>query len=280
MPSMSFSSMSITDPMGPTQELMEQAYAKFQAIPQIKEYMLSLGVEEKFKVRGIDPDFGVGFLVQMALQKKAVPSAIIGALKHHFKDWANPAQATAEGVEQLVNQGLATWDGQMLTVAVPIPGALQDKIDTYQYPLPMVHEPREIHHNRQTGYRSIPGSMILKDNHHDEDINLEHINRINKIPLKINANVLAFVKNRWRGLDKRKPDETPADFRKRQQAFEKFDLVARGSLKELMVATDRMFMTNRYDKRGRTYAQGYHINPQGNDWNKACIEFADKEPLT
>jgi DNA-directed RNA polymerase len=36
-------------------------------------------------------------------------------------------------------------------------------------------------------------------------------------------------------------------------------------------------MTHKYDKRGRTYSQGYHIQPQGSDWNKAVIEFADKE---
>jgi len=39
-------------------------------------------------------------------------------------------------------------------------------------------------------------------------------------------------------------------------------------------------LTHKYDKRGRCYSQGYHVNPQGNDWNKAVIEFAEKEPVT
>jgi DNA-directed RNA polymerase len=40
---------------------------------------------------------------------------------------------------------------------------------------------------------------------------------------------------------------------------------------------NRFYLTHRYDKRGRTYAQGYHVNTQGNCWNKAVIELADEE---
>jgi DNA-directed RNA polymerase len=47
----------------------------------------------------------------------------------------------------------------------------------------------------------------------------------------------------------------------------------------MFTAGNRFYMTHKYDKRGRTYSQGYHINPQGNDWNKAVIEFADKEVI-
>ncbi len=45
----------------------------------------------------------------------------------------------------------------------------------------------------------------------------------------------------------------------------------------LMMHSNVFHMTHKYDKRGRTYSQGYHVNYQGNPWNKACIEFADKE---
>ena len=46
------------------------------------------------------------------------------------------------------------------------------------------------------------------------------------------------------------------------------------------MAGNHFYLTHRYDKRGRTYAQGYYINPQGNEWNKAVLEFADKEIVT
>jgi DNA-directed RNA polymerase len=48
-------------------------------------------------------------------------------------------------------------------------------------------------------------------------------------------------------------------------------------MEHLAVADDRFYLTNKYDKRGRTYSQGYHVNPQGADWNKGVIELADKE---
>jgi DNA-directed RNA polymerase len=46
-----------------------------------------------------------------------------------------------------------------------------------------------------------------------------------------------------------------------------------------MAGGNRFWLTHKYDKRGRTYCQGYHVSYQGNDYNKACIEFADGEPL-
>ena len=30
-------------------------------------------------------------------------------------------------------------------------------------------------------------------------------------------------------------------------------------------------------KRQRVYCQGYHVSYMGNSWNKACIQFANKE---
>jgi DNA-directed RNA polymerase len=47
-----------------------------------------------------------------------------------------------------------------------------------------------------------------------------------------------------------------------------------------MMLGNEFYLTHRYDKRGRCYAQGYHVNPQGNDWNKAVIELAEKEVVT
>ena len=63
------------------------------------------------------------------------------------------------------------------------------------------------------------------------------------------------------------------------KAFERYDRVSHDVLAGLMAQGNRFHLTYKYDKRGRTYAQGYHVNPQGSDWNKACVVFADAEPL-
>ncbi|MEK0397488.1 hypothetical protein WNX13_10960, partial [Lactobacillus delbrueckii] len=70
------------------------------------------------------------------------------------------------------------------------------------------------------------GSIILKKNHHEDDVCLDHINRMNKIPFQIDMRVVKFVKNEWRNLDKPKEGETREDFLKRKKAFEKYDRTA------------------------------------------------------
>ena len=86
-----------------------------------------------------------------------------------------------------------------------------------------------------------------------------------------------MVHNQWKGLDKQKDDETRQDFLRRVKAFKKYDETAHTVMSILVNAGNRFFLTHAYDKRGRTYAKGYHVNYQGNDWNKATICFAEGE---
>ena len=44
--------------------------------------------------------------------------------------------------------------------------------------------------------------------------------------------------------------------------------------------SDTFYLPHKYDKRGRTYCQGYHVSYQGAAWNKAVIEFANEEVTT
>jgi DNA-directed RNA polymerase len=37
---------------------------------------------------------------------------------------------------------------------------------------------------------------------------------------------------------------------------------------------NQLFFNNKVDKRGRIYACGYHINPMGAPFKKACLELA------
>lgn len=61
------------------------------------------------------------------------------------------------------------------------------------------------------------------------------------------------------------------------KAFEKYDRTAKDVLDHVRIHGNEFYLTHRYDTRGRTYSQGYHVNPQGNDWNKAIVEFAKEE---
>ena len=68
------------------------------------------------------------------------------------------------------------------------------------------------------------------------------------------------------------------DYQKRVRAFQKYDRTARDVMTMVEVSGNgEFYLTHRYDKRGRCYSQGYHINYQGNSWNKAVVEFANGE---
>jgi DNA-directed RNA polymerase len=48
-------------------------------------------------------------------------------------------------------------------------------------------------------------------------------------------------------------------------------------MEEIEALSDTIYLTHRYDRRGRIYCTGYHVNEQGTDYHKAVLEFADKE---
>ena len=158
-----------------------------------------------------------------------------------------------------------------------VTGDVLDEIELYQYPLPMLVEPKELKDNRDTGYLTRKDSVILKQNHHEEDVCLNVLNKFNKTKLRMNLDIVSFIQNSWRNLDKPKPEETRDDFKKRQRAFAKYDSTAKDVAAHLSIAGNEFYLTHKYDKRGRIYCQGYHVNYQGNTWNKACCEFAHGE---
>lgn len=257
---------------------LERLFSKNQLIPRIRsefqnfkefnftEYMIS---------KEIPVPFGMDLLVQMVIHKRANLQTLIGLLYHHFGN----GQTTADMLVKAAKADLVDYSPNLRVFVLKfnISQDVQDELDLFQYPLPMVVEPKRIANNRQTGYFMGNGSVILKNNHHEDDVCLDHLNRLNQIRLTINLGTAQMVKNKWRNLDKPKEGETKESFLERKRAFEKYDSKAREVMTLLTQHGDCFYLTHRYDKRGRTYCQGYHVNYQGTPWNKAVIEFADKE---
>lgn len=225
----------------------------------------------------INEEFGFDLLVQMVLHKRALLPALVGLLRKHFD---GDCQATAEALLEAAKADLVDLDPVTLQfiVRIDITPDVQEELDRYQYPLPMVVPPLEVRSNTETGYYTHKNSVLLRDNHHEDDVCLDHLNRMNHIPLRLNMDVASTIQNQWRNLDKPKEDEDQHEFDKRKRAFEKYDRTSRDVLLHLGLATGGTFyLTHRYDKRGRSYCQGYHATYQGNDWNKAVIAFANEE---
>ena len=260
------------------QLLLEKLFAKNQLMDRLRyEFFHNkspdfVGYMEAVQ---IDMNFGLDLLIQMQLHKRCNLSVLLGTLRHHCET----AQEVADLIHKCAEADLVDFDPalEVFIVRFLVNDAVQEELDRYQYPLPMVVEPELVTDNKSTGYLGIEGSLILKKNHHNDDICLDHINRMNKVKLTINNDTASMIKNQWKGLDKMKDGDTKEDFEKRKKAFAKYDKTAKEVIGLLTQEGNEFYLTHRYDKRGRTYAAGHHVNYQSNAWCKAVVEFSNKE---
>lgn len=255
---------------------LEKLFHKNETLPRLRSEFRQPEIIDQCLDHNLPMDFAVELLSQMVLHKRASVGILVGILHKMVGDLQDCADLLLEAAKA----DLVDWDdiAQQFIIKIDVTPDVYEDLERYQYPLPMVVQPRHVSTNRDTGYLATKGSMILKSgNHHDDDICLDHINRVNSVALTINPDTAEMVKNSWKNLDKQKPDETKEEFQNRLAAFEKYDRNSKEVMEHLTCVGDRFWLTHKYDKRGRTYAQGYHVNPQGTAWNKAVVEFAEGE---
>ena len=263
------------------QKELELRYSKYQSNEFTHEKFIAAGFIQIIKNLEIPVTFGIHLLAEMAIRKRTKISVIVGILSRHFKSEENPYQVTADHIANALKCKLLFYDTERddLVVAYELDDDSTEKLERFQYPLPMMEEPVHVFHNNQTGYRTIKGSLLLQNNHHNNDICLDHINRVNKQALSINENVVAFIQNQWKNISAPKAEESREDYDKRRKNYLKYTKGAYQVMELITICANKFWLTHKYDKRGRTYCQGYHVNYQGNDWNKACVQFAHGERL-
>ena len=262
------------------QKTLESAYSKNQLYPRLNaEFKALLGDQLKgLEAIGLPRQFVLDLLSEMALRKRANFPTLGGLLRRHFNTVEELSQALDLAVRvDLVNFDPSDGPDGRFILQWDLSQQIWLELEAFQYPLPMVVPPRQLKHNRSSAYLEGTGSLILKNNHHNNDINLDHLNRVNKVRLVINERTAAMVKNTWRHIDSRKVGESQGEYQKRRKAFDKYDRSARTVIDLLKSAGDYFYLTHKYDKRGRDYVQGYHVSHQGNDWNKATVEFYNQE---
>lgn len=258
------------------QKDLEHLFDKNQLIPRIRqEFKNERVIMDHIKAVGLPQEFALDLLSQMALHKRASLPVLVGCLNRH----APSAQAVVGLIQKAAEADLVDYAGDLdlFIVKFLISDDVQSELDRFQYPLPMVVEPKELLCNKDNGYLTSRGSVILRNNHHEEDVCLDHINRVNKTGFRINMDTAKMIRNRWRHLDKPKEGESHEEFQDRRRAFEKYDRTANHMIEALSQMSDVIYLTHKYDKRGRIYCQGYHVTYQGATWNKAVLEFANGE---
>lgn len=175
---------------------LERLFNKNQLIPRIRKEFTDTDAFDfigYLKQCEIPEAFGLDLLVQMALHKRTSLTTLIGILRHHFND----GQETADMIYKAASCDLMDYDSnlRLFIVTFTISAEVQAELDMFQFPLPMVVEPNPVNSNRDTGYLISGGSIILRHNHHDDDVCLDHINRMNKVKFTINHDTVMMVKN-------------------------------------------------------------------------------------
>lgn len=192
-----------------------------------------------------------------------------------------------------------TKESQMASLQVisriPLSEELVKFIAESQYMPPMVCEPLELTNNYSSGYLSHKDSLILGNgNHHSGNICLDVLNLLNKVKLKLDIEFLCKVeedpnteftvelcmnKAAAKGVVLTEIQAIEQVKQQRQQwrvfkaqSYEFYSLMQRSG--------NEFYLTHKVDKRGRIYAQGYHITTQGTAFKKAMIELSNEEIIT
>lgn len=178
---------------------------------------------------------------------------------------------------------------------IPLEPWLVRYIENSRYLPPMVCEPREVENNYSSGYLTHNDSLILgSGNHHDGDLCLDVINTLNRIQLRLDTQFLSTV-------EEDPSTEFTIEWAK-DKAAEKGNYISNAQAKiqvekalenwhrfkkhgyelyTLLVKTGNcLHLTHKVDKRGRIYAQGFHITSQGSAFKKASLELYKEELVT
>ena len=245
---------------------LEQLTNKYQLLPYLRNEVKEIADNTSYS--HIDKNILINALAYMLLYKRAEPGMLLGLLYPKFRN----KNLIINELEKMVKVNLILWDeeGDELITAFNLDTESQERLDKFQYPLPFLVPPKELRKNSDTGFYTSNGSVILKNNFTNDDVNIDHINTINKIEYKINEDVLNHLQNKW--------NAEPMTQAQRKN-FDKYNKIQHSLCEMLIKLGNKFYLTSAYDKRGRCYYRAYYVSPQGNDYSKALVEYFNGEKL-
>jgi len=152
----------------------------------------------------------------------------------------------------------------------------RDKIDVMQYLPPLVCKPGKIYRNYQSAYLTKEDSIILgKGNHHEEKQALDAINIANSVALSLDEEILKIEEP----LKFKKPAESLASESERIKSMQRLINSSKRVYQQMLDVGNKFFLSWKFDKRGRMYSMGYHVNIQSTEYKKALINLANKQVI-
>lgn len=152
------------------------------------------------------------------------------------------------------------------------------KLEKTKYLPPLVVLPNKITSNHSSGYLTKSESVILgRGNHHNKPLALDVLNILNSVKLSLDVRALEYEEEYKELSEAKKRGLTKVSLTQRKANH---TLMAETSVEVYNDMLDRgneFYLTWKYDKRGRVYSAGYHINIQSTDYKKSLINLAKKE---
>nr|DAP91115.1 MAG TPA: DNA directed RNA polymerase [Caudoviricetes sp.] len=157
---------------------------------------------------------------------------------------------------------------------ISIPNEIKQALNLSLFLPPMVSRPNAWTTKSNGGYDLTHNYAILGDryNKHDNPINLHVLNLLQDVSYRLDSTIT-------------KEDDVldidSIDPKSREQAQANFNQALQENRYVYTEMGNKPFhFVFQYDKRGRIYSKGYHINIQGNSYRKAMLKFANAEKLT
>lgn len=262
--------MEMVDNMVETQRNLEELFHRNQLLDVLRDQFSPL----------TDDPFKLDCVVQIYLHKQADVPTMVGLFS---PKWGEP-QEVAEMLKEVVEDDLIDFDMEHMKFVLKyeVTADIEEQLANYQFPLPMVVRPNKVTDNSMgSGYFDKKGRIVLNgsDVFDEEDVCLDHINRANSVGLTLNMDVIASEEGNMI-LPKRKVGESFDEFQKRQKQAKVFYENSMNVMQGLLTLGNEFWLTWKYDRRGRSYCVGYHVNAQGTEYNKAVLELSKKEVIT
>lgn len=252
-------------------ELTEEERAEFEYVLHTALEILCILIERQTVTMNV--------LIEMVIERdelnKALDIAKVVQIGYNYGLW----NVTKDKYTRLHN----VWE---------LDDKVKHTLEQFRFVNPMIVKPLPVNqkgNNRGSGYLTIGSdSLLLGGQYHTKDICTEILDKLNDTAYEINTDLMRTYRNSWKhmhapkkanGIDQMK-DETMDEYNKRIQAFEDYEKLVFKSVAEIYNSENQMYLTHKYDKRGRVYCVGYQLSYQSNSYGKAILNFKNKQTVT
>ena len=245
---------------------MEIEHASFRQKPMLVDYFSGLFPDRSYDTDPESEDYkndyewdeyrrfqrmrrlGIDMTAMVCLYRRLPLEALVNLFRHE------ESQEIADCAQALTIARWIQWDPEREEfVTSQLPQKLEEQIFNKRYPMPMLCRPTELFEEEGSPYLMEKKSQSVLGEYSGQRTNLDALNALNSIPLRINKAVASQAPDPFKDDDKFRRDSAAVFQRIKDEPF---------------------WLTWQFDFRGRMYARGYHVNPQGDDWHKHVIQFA------